>query len=97
MEEFASARHSSPAAWPLASRAQQPGPVYRVGFFLPVARDAPAIIAFLDELRLRGFVEGQNLAIVPGGFHAGIEQIDDLVPALVMQRSAPPTQLGHRT
>src|SRR5947209_14301889 len=71
------------AAWPLAARAQQPGRAYRLGFFLPVARDAPAIIAFFDELRVHGFVEGQNLAIIPGGFQAGNEQIDDLVPALV--------------
>ena len=82
------------AAWPLLARAQQPG---RIGFFLPAARDAPAIIAFFDELRVHGFVEGQNLAIIPGGLQAGNDQIDDLVPALVMQRSAPPTQLGHRT
>src|ERR1700756_3660197 len=71
------------AAWPLAARPQQPGRTYRLGFFLPVARDAPAIIAFFDELRVHGFVEGQNLAIIPGGFQAGNEQIDDLVPALV--------------
>jgi len=51
--------------------------------FLPVARDAPAIIALFDELRVHGFVEGQNLAIIPGGFQAGNEQIDDLVPTLV--------------
>ena len=70
-------------AWPLAARAQQPGRTYRLGFFLPVARDAPAIIAFFDELRVHGFVEGQNLAIIPGGFQAGNNQIDDLVPALI--------------
>ena len=71
------------AAWPLTARAQQPNRTYRLGFFLPVARDAPAIIAFFDELRVHGFIEGQNLAVVPGGFQAGNEQIDDLVPALV--------------
>jgi putative ABC transport system substrate-binding protein len=71
------------AAWPLAARAQQPGRTYRLGFFLPVARDAPAAIAFFDELRVHGFVEGQNLAIIPGGFQAGNERIDDLVPMLV--------------
>ena len=31
--------------WPLMARAQQPGRTYRLGFFLPVARDAPATIA----------------------------------------------------
>jgi putative ABC transport system substrate-binding protein len=71
------------AAWPLAARAQQPGRTYRLGFLIPLARDAPATIAFLDELRVHGFVEGQNLTIIPGGFQVGNEQIDDLVPALV--------------
>ena len=55
---------SAAAALPLAVRAQQPGQTYRLGFFLPVARDAPAMIAFFDELRVHGFVEGQNLATV---------------------------------
>jgi putative ABC transport system substrate-binding protein len=69
--------------WTLAARAQQAGRTYRLGFFLPVARDAPAMIAFFDELRVHGFVEAQNLAIIPGGFQAGNERIDELVPALV--------------
>jgi ABC-type uncharacterized transport system substrate-binding protein len=71
------------AAWPVAARAQQPNRTYRLGFFLPVARDTPAMIAFFDELRAHGFVEGKNLAIIPKGFEAGNEQIDELVPALV--------------
>ena len=41
------------------------------------------MIAFFDELRVHGFVEGQNLAIIPGGFQAGNNQIDDLVPTLI--------------
>src|SRR5262249_15782144 len=81
--EFITLLGSAAATWPLAVRAQQPGRTYRLGFFLPVGRDAPAIIAFFDELRVHGFVEGQNLAIIPGGFQAGNNQIDDLVPALI--------------
>src|SRR5215813_8549835 len=52
---------ASAVAWPLAARAQQAGRTYRLGFFLPVAREAPAMSAFFDELRVHGFVEGQNL------------------------------------
>jgi hypothetical protein len=40
-------------------------------------------LPFFDELRVQGFIEGQNLAIIPGGFLAGNDQIDELVPALV--------------
>jgi putative ABC transport system substrate-binding protein len=47
------------AAWPLAARAQQAGRTYRLGFLVLVPRDAPVNVQFLDELRRRGFVEGQ--------------------------------------
>jgi putative ABC transport system substrate-binding protein len=56
----------SAAAWPFAARAQEPGRVYRVALVVPAGRDEPAIVAFLDELRVQGFVEGQNLIVVPG-------------------------------
>jgi ABC transporter substrate binding protein len=81
--EFITLLGGAAAVWPLAASAQRPGRTYRLGFFLPVARDAPAMVAFFDELRLHGFVEGQNLAIIPGGFEVGNERVDDLVPALV--------------
>ena len=70
----------SAAAWPLGAGAQEPGRIYRVAVVVPVGRDEPAIIAFLDELRSQGFVEGQNLIIVPG-FLAKNEQVDTIVPA----------------
>jgi putative ABC transport system substrate-binding protein len=57
-------------AWPLAARAQQSGRTYRLGFLLPTARQTPPVLAFFDELRLNGFVEGQNLSVIPGGFEA---------------------------
>jgi len=85
--EFITLLGGAVGAWPLAARAQQPVRTYRLGFFLAVARDAPAMIAFFDELRIHCFVEGQNLAIIPGGFEAGNEQIHERVPALV--KSAP--------
>jgi putative tryptophan/tyrosine transport system substrate-binding protein len=50
-------------AWPLAARAQEPGRTYRLGFLEPIPRDAPPILALLDELRRYGFIEGQNLVI----------------------------------
>src|SRR5215475_10827237 len=50
-------------AWPFTARAQQPGRTYRLGCLLPLTRDAPVNVAFLDEFRRRGFVEGQNLIV----------------------------------
>jgi putative tryptophan/tyrosine transport system substrate-binding protein len=54
------------AAWPLVARAQQEGPVARVGVIGP-SLDRPALRAaypfFLADLRKLGFVEGRNLLV----------------------------------
>jgi putative ABC transport system substrate-binding protein len=71
------------AAWALAARAQQPGRMYRLGFLLPGGRESPAVIAFFEELRLFGFIEGQNLDIIPGGFNAGFDQLAEKAAAVV--------------
>ncbi len=53
-------------AWPLAARAQQTGKTIRIGFF-GASLKSPAMAAqyhsFVDELRVLGFVERQNLII----------------------------------
>ena len=49
--------------WPFAAMAQQAGRIYRLGCLLPLTHDAPINIAFFDELRRRGFIEGQNLTV----------------------------------
>ena len=33
-------------------------------------------MAFLDELRLNGFIEGQNLTVIPGGLNIRRDQVD---------------------
>jgi putative tryptophan/tyrosine transport system substrate-binding protein len=48
---------------PFAALAQKAGRTYRLGALLPHPRDVPVNLAFLEEFRRRGFVEGQNLAI----------------------------------
>ena len=76
------------AAWPLAARAQEAGRIYRLGFLLPHAREAPWVVAFFDELRLSGFIEGQNLIVVPGGF--GVQDDDRLAErATAIVKAAP--------
>src|SRR5277367_2684837 len=71
------------AAWPLAARAQDPGRTYRIGFLIPDTRESPSMVAFFDELRLNGFVEGQNLTAIPGGFGVPNDQIASVVASLV--------------
>src|SRR5262249_56661619 len=58
--------------WPLAVRAQEPG-----------RGQSPAPIALFDELRRNGFVEGQNLAVIPDGFDADYGHLSELAAALV--------------
>jgi putative ABC transport system substrate-binding protein len=74
---------SGAAAWPIAVRAQEPGRTYRLGFLVPAGRDSPAIGAFLDELRLNGFIEGQNLMVLWGDFDAPGAELAERATALV--------------
>jgi ABC-type uncharacterized transport system substrate-binding protein len=74
------------ASWPLAVRAQVPGRAYRVAFLTPQPRSSPPMAATFDELRLNGFIEGQNLEILPG-FGLTIEQLVQRAPEVV--REAP--------
>jgi putative ABC transport system substrate-binding protein len=46
--------------WPLAAMAQEPGRTDRLGCLAPFPRE---MVFFWDELRHRGFVEGQNLTV----------------------------------
>jgi putative tryptophan/tyrosine transport system substrate-binding protein len=73
----------SAAAWPLAAQAQEPGRTYRVGFLNPSPRHTPPMLALFDELRLNGFIEGQNLLVLPGGFEVGNDHLAELAAALV--------------
>ena len=68
--EFITLIGSAAAALPLlrvpVARAQEPGRIYRLGILTGAARQAPRIVGFFDELKVFGFVEGQNLKIVAG-------------------------------
>ena len=70
--------------WPLAARAQQPGKVYRVGVLAPIqvpATDERRKI-LLSVLAARGFVDGQNLAVVQRSADARLERLDGLAAEL---------------
>jgi putative tryptophan/tyrosine transport system substrate-binding protein len=80
--EFIALLGGAAAAWPLAARAQQPGRIYRFAMLTGVARSAPRVGALFDELKLLGFVEGQNLEIVVGGFDLRDDQFANAAAAL---------------
>ena len=65
--EFITLLGGATALAPLVSHAQQVGRTYRLGGVVASERQAPHIVAFFDELRASGFVEGQNLEVLPRG------------------------------
>src|ERR1700676_5236542 len=71
------------AMWPLGVRAQKQSRPARLGILIPSPREMPAVVAFFDELRLAGFIEGENLTVIPGGFGVRSEQINELAKAIV--------------
>jgi putative tryptophan/tyrosine transport system substrate-binding protein len=71
------------ASWPLRAAAQDPGRIYRLAVVITAGRDEPPTLAFLDELRDQGFIEGKNLEFVSGGFRFDNEHAAVVVPAIV--------------
>ena len=67
--------------------AQEPGRTYKLGAINGSARQAPRNVAFFDELRGLGFVEGQNLKIIVDGFGLRNEQFAEA--AATLAKSAP--------
>lgn len=63
--------------------AQVPGRVYRLGVLIPSTRQTPPVVAFFDELRLNGFIEGQNLEVIPGGLDIRNEQVAEQVATIL--------------
>ena len=74
----------SVAVFPLAAHAQEAGRIYRLGVLIPATR--ASVEPFFDELRINGFVEGQNM-VVTGAYSVRAEQIAESTAAL-MQTAA---------
>src|SRR6516165_4018659 len=73
-------------AWPFAAMAQQAGRTYRLGCLLPQTRDAPRTVAFLEELRRRGYIEGQNLTVEYRAYAQHVDLIPQYAAELVKAR-----------
>ena len=81
--EFITLLGGAAAAWPLAARAQQPGRIYRLAVLSQTGRQTPQMLAFFDELRLSGLVEGHNIAVAADGFDVPIKELDARAAAMV--------------
>ena len=65
--EFITLLGGAAAAWPLATRAQQPERIRRIGVLVPYAENDPEakarFAAFLQGLQQLGWTDGRNVRI----------------------------------
>jgi putative ABC transport system substrate-binding protein len=84
---FLAALGGATVAWPHAAHAQQPGRTYRIGLFVGSITDnsaiGPGYPAFRDEMRKRGFTEGQNLIVETRSTRQEASKLYDDAAALV--------------
>jgi putative ABC transport system substrate-binding protein len=74
-------------AWPFAAMAQRAGRTYHLGCSWANPRgDDPAYKAFFDELRRRGFIEGQNLTVEFRAYGQHVDLIPQYAVELVKAR-----------
>ena len=83
--EFITLIGGAAAAWPLATRAQQVGKIYRIGILepIPAARNAANLEALRKGLRELGYVEGRNLIIEYRSADGRAERFPELASELV--------------
>ena len=74
------------ATWPFAARAQQAGRTYRLGTLMGHPRDVLVNVAFLEEFRRYGFIEGQNLAVEWRAFGKNLDLIPQYAAELTSAR-----------
>jgi len=73
-------------AAPLATEAQPPGKVYRIGYLAPDSPPAHLWEALLDGLRERGYLEGRNLVFERRFSEGQAERFPELAAELVRLR-----------
>jgi ABC-type uncharacterized transport system substrate-binding protein len=81
--EFITLIGGAVALVPLTGRTQEVGRSYRIGGLSPSPRDAPHYVAFFDELRRLGFIEGQNLSVDGRGYGVRNDQFMEIAAELV--------------
>ena len=76
------------AGLPLAAKAQQPGKVYRIAVIIAGPDPAsPGMRAFIQGLKARGYIEGQNLILDRRTIHGlDFPSIDAMMAELVRQK-----------
>jgi putative tryptophan/tyrosine transport system substrate-binding protein len=80
--EFFGVLAGTATAWPLVAKAQPSDRSFRIGYLSGSSRQTANFAALLDELRLAGFIEGQNLTVLEG-FSVAESEINAAASALV--------------
>jgi putative ABC transport system substrate-binding protein len=71
---------------PIAAKAQEVRRTYRLGVLLPHPRDVPVNVAFVEEFRRHGFIEGQNLEVEWRAYGLHFDLIPQYAAELVKAR-----------
>jgi len=71
------------AAWPLATRAQQPTRIRRIGVLLFSAEDRAAINPFLNGLEALGYIDGKTVVVEYRNAAGNDQRVSDLANELV--------------
>jgi putative tryptophan/tyrosine transport system substrate-binding protein len=81
--EFIRVLGGAAVAWPLVTRAQEPGRTYRLGVLLLSPRNTPYNVALLDAVKPDGFIDGKNLVVDDRGFRLRVDELADHASAIV--------------
>jgi putative tryptophan/tyrosine transport system substrate-binding protein len=83
------------ATLPFAAVAQHAGRTYRLGVLLPHPRDVPINVAFVEEFRRHGFIEGQNLEVEWRAYGLHVDLISQYAAELAKARVDVITSAGE--
>ena len=97
--EFITLLGGTAAAWPLMARAQQAGPMRRIGILMGGtkgdSKDELGLAAFTDALKVLGWTDGHNIRIDIRWGAGNVERIKGLAKELVGLQ--PDLLVGHTT
>ena len=84
--EFVITLGASALAAPLGAGAQQAGKVSRIGILFGNSKSSPSLLAFMQELRRLGYIEGQNVTFVNRLTDGNLERLPALAAELVAEK-----------